>query len=135
MKLADVLKGIAATSQNADLSLEITGVSYDSRTTAGGNLFVAVRGFETDGHQFVGAAVGRGAACVLCEEEPDADVPYVVTDDTRLALAVAAANWFHHPASELSLVGVTGTNGKTTTTSLIKTVLEKCSGEKVGSAA
>jgi UDP-N-acetylmuramoyl-L-alanyl-D-glutamate--2,6-diaminopimelate ligase len=132
MKLADVLKGIAVTSQDADLSLEITGVSYDSRTTAEGNLFVAVRGFETDGHKYIGAAVQKGAACVLCEEKPDANVPCVITGDTRRALAVASANWFHDPASELRLIGVTGTNGKTSTTSLIKTVIEKCSGEKVG---
>ncbi len=132
MKLADLLKGIPVLSSGAVPELEITGVSYDSRTTAVGDLFVAVRGYETDGHQYIDAALKKGAACVLCEEKPAADTPYVVTGDTRRALAVAAANWFGEPASKLKIVGVTGTNGKTTTTTLVKAVIEKCSGEKVG---
>ncbi len=132
MKLADLLKGIQIKESSADPALEIKGVSYDSRKTAEGDLFVAVRGYETDGHKYIGAAVKNGAACVLCEEKPAGDIPYVLTGDTRRALAVVSANWFDDPALKLKLVGVTGTNGKTTTTTLIKTMIEKCSGEKVG---
>ncbi|SHH92869.1 UDP-N-acetylmuramoylalanyl-D-glutamate--2,6-diaminopimelate ligase [Sporobacter termitidis DSM 10068] len=132
MKLAELLKGIPVLEFHADEALEITGVSYDSRAAAPGNLFVAVRGYESDGHEYIGAAVKNGAACVLCEEKPEEDIPYILTDNTRRGLAVVSAVWFNNPASRLILVGVTGTNGKTTTTHLIKTLIEKCSGAKVG---
>lgn len=132
MKLRDLLKGIPVTESRAELELEITGVSYDSRTTSNGNLFVAVRGFESDGHIYIAAAIQRGAVCVLCEERQDEGVPYVMTDNTRRALAIVSSNWFLNPASELKLIGVTGTNGKTTTTYLIKSVIEKCTAGKVG---
>ena len=132
MQLAQLLKGITMLETSAEMTLEIKGISYDSRTTAPGDLFVAVKGFETDGHQYVDAAVAKGAVCVLCMEKPETDIPYVVTGDTRRALAVVSATWFNTPASKLKIIGVTGTNGKTTTTTLIKTVIEKCTGEKVG---
>lgn len=132
MKLHDLLKGIPVMESRAVPELEITGVSYDSRTTAEGNLFVAVRGFESDGHNYIAQAVKKGAACILCEERPGEDIPYVITANTRRALAVVSSNWFQNPASELKLIGVTGTNGKTTTTHLIKSVIEKCTGTTVG---
>jgi UDP-N-acetylmuramoyl-L-alanyl-D-glutamate--2,6-diaminopimelate ligase len=132
MILAELLKGITILESHCDERLEITGVSYDSRSTAAGNLFVAVRGYESDGHHYIGAAVVNGAACVLCEEKPAEDVPYILTDNARRGLAVTSSNWFGNPASELILVGVTGTNGKTTTTHLIKALIEKCSGAKAG---
>ena len=132
MTLLELLADIPVLSSTADMTTDIAGVSYDSRNTAEGDLFVAVRGYETDGHQYIEAAVQNGAACILCEEKPGVDIPYVITGDTRQGLAVAAANWFRHPAGELKLVGVTGTNGKTTTTTLIKTVIEQCTGDKVG---
>jgi UDP-N-acetylmuramoyl-L-alanyl-D-glutamate--2,6-diaminopimelate ligase len=132
MKLAEVLKGIPVLELRADEAMEITGVCYDSRASAPGNLFVAVRGYESDGHKYIRSAVERGASCVLCEEKPEEDIPYILTDNTRRGLAAVSANWFGHPASGLILVGVTGTNGKTTTTHLIKTLIEKCSGRKVG---
>ena len=132
MTLAELLKGVTILEACCDGTMEITGVSYDSRTTKAGNLFVAVRGYESDGHRFIGAAVKRGAACVLCEEKPSEDVPYILTDTARRGLAMVSSNWFGNPASRLILIGVTGTNGKTTTTHLIKTLIEKCSGAKVG---
>jgi UDP-N-acetylmuramoyl-L-alanyl-D-glutamate--2,6-diaminopimelate ligase len=137
MKLAHLLNGITVTEYHADMELEISGVSYDSRTTVKGDIFVAVRGFESDGHDYIKAAVENGAVCVLCEEKPVGDkmnsgVPYVVTPNTRRALAVASSNWYNNPSSEMKMIGVTGTNGKTTTTNLIKTIIEKCTGAKVG---
>lgn len=132
MKLHDLLKGIPVMESHAETELEITGVSYDSRTTAEGNLFVAVRGFESDGHNHITAAIQKGAVCVLCEERPGEGIPYVMTHNTRRALATVSSNWFCNPASELKLIGVTGTNGKTTTTYLIKSVIEKCTGTTVG---
>lgn len=132
MKLVHLLKGITIKEASADMALEISGISYDSRTTEKGNVFVAVRGYESDGHKYISAAVQKGAACVLCEEKPQADIPYILIDNTRRGLAVAASNWYNNPSSEFTLIGVTGTNGKTTTTNLIKTVIEKCTGAKVG---
>lgn len=132
MKLIHLLKGAEIRETHADLELEITGVSYDSRTTKEGNVFVAVRGYESDGHNYIKPAVLNGAACVLCEEKPDIDIPYVLLENTRRGLAAAASNWYNNPASEMKIIGVTGTNGKTTTTNLIKTVIEKCLGARVG---
>lgn len=132
MKLVQLLKGITIREAHAGMELEITGVSYDSRTTEKGNMFVAVRGYNSDGHNYIASAALKGAACVLCEEKPDADIPYILVENTRRGLAVAASNWYNNPSSEMKIIGVTGTNGKTTTTNLIKTVIEKCSGAKVG---
>lgn len=132
MKLSQLLDGIEILETTASLNMEITGVCYDSRMTAPGNLFVAIAGFETDGHRFIPMAVERGAAAVLCERPPEGDVPYVRVASTRLALALASANWFGRPAEKMQFIGVTGTNGKTTTTFLLKTVLEQTLGAKVG---
>ena len=131
MKLRDLLNGIEI-SAFSDLDTEITGISYDSRSTKPGDLFVAVRGFESDGHNYIPKAVEKGAVCVLCEEAPSISVPYVVTDDTRRALSVVSANFFDHPADKMKIVAVTGTNGKTTTTTLIKKIIEHATGKKTG---
>ena len=132
MKLCDVLKDIPVRRMEADAQMEVTGVSCDSRSTAPGELFVAVRGYETDGHAYIPQAAERGAAVILCEEPPAADVPYVLVDNSRRALAFASRNWYGDPASQLTIVGVTGTNGKTTSTILIKHLLETCLHTKVG---
>ena len=105
----------------------IRGVRYDSRQVAPGDLFVALRGANSDGHDFLERAVALGAAALLVEEAPsDAvqrKVPAVRVPDARRALAPVAARFFGHPASEMNLVGVTGTNGKTSTTYLIESML------------
>lgn len=116
----------------AELDTEIAGVSYDSRSTAAGDLFVAVTGFAADGHRFIPMAKEKGAAAVLCEKEPQTDIPYIKVKSTRSALAAVSANWFGHPADSMCMVGITGTNGKTTCTYLLKSVLEKTLGAKVG---
>ena len=132
MKLSDILKNIPTVSVHADMDLEITGVSYDSRETKPGDLFVAITGYASDGHRFIPAAVENGAKAVLCERAPETEIPYVTVASARAALAQAGANWFGHPAEGMTVVGVTGTNGKTTSTYLLKTVLEKTVGAKVG---
>jgi len=132
MKLKELLNGIEICSAAADLEMEISGVSYDSRTTQPGDLFVAMTGFATDGHAYIGKAAAAGAAAVLCERAPEGGVPYVQVADSRRALAVLGANWFGHPADDMTMVAVTGTNGKTTTTYLIKHILEQTRGAKVG---
>ena len=132
MKLQELLAGIPILDATVDLETEITGVSYDSRRTKPGDLFVAMTGFATDGHQYIGKALENGAAAVLCQQTPETDCPYIQTEDSRRALAVVGANWFHHPASGMTMIAVTGTNGKTTTTYLLKAILEQALGAKVG---
>lgn len=132
MKLADLLKGVEVTELKAPPELEIADVCYDSRRAAADTLFVAVRGFESDGHRYIYAAAAKGAVCAVCEEPPECDIPYVIVPDSRLALALISVNYFRSPASEMVMMGVTGTNGKTTTTYLLKHILEVCMDAKVG---
>ena len=133
MKLRQLLEGISTLEVHADLEMEIPAVSYDSRKTAEGDLFVAMTGYETDGHKFIPSAVEWGAACVLCERAPEGvKIPYVRVASTRKALADVGCNYYGHPADAMTMVGVTGTNGKTSTTYLLKDVLEKAAGAKVG---
>nr|WP_325185837.1 UDP-N-acetylmuramoyl-L-alanyl-D-glutamate--2,6-diaminopimelate ligase [uncultured Oscillibacter sp.] len=132
MRLKELLEGLSVLSATADLELEIPSVSYDSRTVTPGGLFVAMTGFAADGHDFIGKAVEAGAAAVLCQRAPEGDVPYVRVADSRRALAVVGANFFGHPADAMTMVGVTGTNGKTSSTYLLKAILEQAAGAKVG---
>ncbi len=131
MQLNELLSGVVLTGRQVE-DVEITGICYDTRTMTGGCLFVALPGYKTDGHQFIAQALERGAAAVLCSRPPAAEGPWLVTPDPRAALAVVSANWFGHPARGLTLVAVTGTNGKTTTTYLLKAVLEGVLGARVG---
>ena len=132
MELRQVLAGVAPLGAGLDLEMEISGISYDSRTLRPGELFVALPGYRTDGHRFICQAVEKGAALVLCEHAPEEEGPWLTVPDARAALAGVSANWFGHPARELTVIGVTGTNGKTTTTYLLKEVLERAAGARVG---
>ena len=131
MKLQAILQGLEPLEVHADLSREITGICYDSRAVKPGNLFVAICGYDTDGHKYIPMALEKGAVCVLCEKAP-AEGEYVLLSDTRRGLALAGANWYGNPAGEMTMIGITGTNGKTTTTYLVKHILEDCLGAKVG---
>ena len=132
MVLGELIEKIKFHTLCANLEMTIKGVSFDSRTIVPGELFVAVRGYESDGHNYIKDAAENGAVCIICEETPDVDVPYVIVDNSRIALAAISAAWFGYPAEKLKIIGVTGTNGKTTVTSLIKWVIEKSTGKKVG---
>ena len=132
MKLCDLLAGVPLTGGEVNLEMEISSISYDTRTLESGALFVALPGAKTDGHRHIPEALARGAAAVLCSQQPPEPGPWLVTEDTRLALALLSANWFGHPGDAMTLVAVTGTNGKTTTTSLLKELLERVSHAKVG---
>ena len=132
MKLSQLLRGIPVRECHADQEMEISGVSYDSRKTAAGDLFIAMTGYETDGHKFIPMAREKGAVCVLCQERPQEEMPYVLVEDSRLALAQVGRTWYGDPAASMKMVGVTGTNGKTTTTYLLKDILEQAAGAKVG---
>ena len=131
MKLKDLLAGIEVLASTADLETDIPGVCYDSRKVQPGELFVAVTGYATDGHAYIGKAKAAGAAAVLCERVPEEAIPYVQVKNSRRALAILGANFYRHPSREMTMVAVTGTNGKTTTTYLLKAILEG-RGAKVG---
>ena len=125
MKLKDILL-------SADVDIEVSGISYNSRLTKPGDVFVAVTGFKTDGHKYAKSAVENGAVCVVCEHEIEGvDVPCIIVENSRSALAEMSCNFYRNPTKQLKLIGVTGTNGKTTVTYLVKSVLE-ANGEKVG---
>ena len=130
MKLQELLKDVAVLRCTAAEDTEICEVRYDSRAVQPGDLFVAIRGYATDGHRYIDKALAQGAAAVVCEEAPEG-APAVVVENARRALAQIAANRFGHPADSMVMLGVTGTNGKTTTTYLVKHMLEDA-GHKVG---
>ncbi len=132
MKLRDLLKGIPILETTADLYTEITSVAYDSRKVEAGGLFVAVTGFAADGNRFIPMAMDRGAVAVVTSKRPQEPVPYVLVENDRLALALIGCNFYDDPALSMTLIGVTGTNGKTSVTWLLKQVLENVTGNKAG---
>ena len=132
MRLDTLLSGIDVLELHADPALEISDVCYDSRACAPGALFVAISGFAADGHRFIPAALENGACAVIVERPPETPCAYVLVASTRLALAQLGANWFGHPADAMKIIGITGTNGKTTSTYLLKSVLERAAGARVG---
>ena len=113
--------------------IEITDLVYDSRKITKGCLFVCIKGTAVDGHTFVAEAAEKGAAAVLVQDEVEAPegLTVIKVNDTRYGLALVSAAWFHHPAEELKVIGVTGTKGKTTTTYMVKSILENA-GYQVG---
>jgi UDP-N-acetylmuramoyl-L-alanyl-D-glutamate--2,6-diaminopimelate ligase len=122
MRLSQLARAIGATLSGPDI--EVSGVSCDSRTVSPGDLFVAVRGSRTDGMLHIAEALARGAAAV-CSSSPEAHVPTLVVADTRAALGPAAAAVFGHPAQELTMIGVSGTLGKTSTVEMIEAALRE----------
>ena len=132
MKLSELLKDTDVLTLAAPSECEIGGVSYDSRKVKPGDAFVAISGFETDGYKYIPSAVEKGAAVVISDRVPQVDIPYVLVRDCRKALALLSRNFFGDPAGEMQIIGITGTNGKTTTTYLLKHLLEDTIGAKVG---
>ena len=132
MKLRELICDLEVLELAADLEQEITGVCYDSREAKPGELFVAVRGFAADGHRYIPKAVANGASVILCEEAPTLKIPYVRIRDCRLGLALASSAFFGKPSREMVMIGFTGTNGKTTSSYLMKHLLETALGAKVG---
>lgn len=132
-KLTSLLARLDYEVVQGDPEIEITDLVYDSRKITKGCLFVCIKGTVADGHTFVKEAAEKGAAAVLVQDETDApeELTVIRTKDTRYGLALVSAAWFHHPAEELKVIGVTGTKGKTTTTYMVKSILENA-GYKVG---
>ena len=132
MKLYELLQSIAVLESTVDMNTEIEKVCYDSRKVARGDLFVAVTGFVTDGNRYIPMALEKGAAAVVTAVRPTEEIPYILVESDRLALALLGKNYYGDPAADMKLIGVTGTNGKTSTTLLLKHVLEQTIGAKVG---
>ena len=126
--LKDILYGVSVEAVVGSTTIEIEQIEFDSRRVGEGSLFVAQRGLNFDGHEFVDGAIEKGARAILCEELPSKtldQITYVAVEDTQLALARAASNFFDNPSKEMELVGVTGTNGKTTIASLLYRMFQK----------
>ncbi len=120
MKLKEIIEGCGAVSTRGDVGVEIAGITNDSRKVRPGSLFVAVTGCGNDGRAHIGEAIASGAAAVMCEGEcPEFGGCSVSVEDSRLAVALAADKFYSHPSGRLKLVGITGTNGKTTTATLL----------------
>ena len=132
MKLSELLKGLNPLQIHADGDMDISYVTSDSRKVTPGSLFVAVTGFAADGNRFIPMAMEKGAAVVVTTKVPQLDVPYVLVDNDRYALATIGANYYGRPADDLVMIGVTGTNGKTSTTWLLKQVIQKVKQTRVG---
>ncbi|MBX2971410.1 MAG: UDP-N-acetylmuramoyl-L-alanyl-D-glutamate--2,6-diaminopimelate ligase [Cyclobacteriaceae bacterium] len=121
-ELKDILYRVSLTSTYGNMDVEVKGVCFDSRNVQPGFLFVAVKGTQSDGHEFISRAVDLGASAIVCEKLPDTiyeKATYVTVKNSAQSLGIIAANFFGNPSQKLKLVGVTGTNGKTTVATLL----------------
>lgn len=134
MQLKDLLYKVTINAVSGSTQVDVIDIHFDSRKVALNDVFVAIRGTVTDGHKYIDKAVGQGAIAIVCESMPKNivnGVTYVLVEDTMSALARIATNFYGNPSHNLKLVGVTGTNGKTTVSSLLYQLFSKA-GYKVG---
>jgi len=133
MLLAELIGGLKVLDIKGDIHIDIDGIAYDSRKVKKDTVFVCIDGKKTDGHKYAAQALKNGAAALIIEKELDfdANVPVIRTDNTRFALAYIADRFYGHISGRLNLIGITGTKGKTTTTFMVKSILE-AAGRKVG---
>lgn len=126
MKLEELIPSLMVAEIKGNTDVEIKGMEMDSRQVKPEDLFIAVKGFHVDGHRFIPEAIQRGAAAIVVEENIHLkeDIPVIQVPDTHRAMAVLASTFYRHPTRHLKLIGVTGTNGKTTVTHLIRDILQ-----------
>ena len=133
MELKKILAGVEGLKAKGNLDLEIPNVTADSREIKEGDMFIAIKGFEADGHKYIPSAIEKGAKAVLIDEEEvknvissiPADVTLITTPSTRIAVAKCACNFYDNPSRKVQLIGITGTKGKTTTTFMLHKVFLK----------
>lgn len=134
MKLISILEDIDYKLIAGDVNVEINSIQYDSRKVKNNDVFIAIRGFSTDGHNYIEKAIELGAKVIIVEREvkvKESDLTIIKITDGREGLARISANYFNHPERKLKIIGITGTNGKTTSTFMLKSILESA-GKKVG---
>jgi len=131
MLLRDLLKNVEYKEILNDNDIDINGIAYDSRKVNPGDLFFCIKGYNSDGHKYVNAAIEKGAVAIVCEDEVDSILPVIKVENSRKALSFISANFYDNPSKKLKVIGITGTNGKTSSTYLLKSILEAC-GYKVG---
>ncbi len=132
MNLNEIIKNLQISKITGPTDIEISDIIYDSRKTIPGCIFACLEGFESDGHKFINDAVNRGAKAIVVQKETNiAGITVILVKNTRKALAEMSVNFFKHPADEITTIGITGTKGKTTTSFMIKSVLEAAK-NKVG---
>jgi UDP-N-acetylmuramoyl-L-alanyl-D-glutamate--2,6-diaminopimelate ligase len=137
MRLAELMEGIDLLDFSGSMEMNISGISYDSRRVEPGHLFVAMKGEKADGHRFIGTAVKNGAIAVIHEDETAESAAlsglasFIRVGSSRKALAAAANNWYYRPSEKMTVIGITGTNGKTTTSYILKSIIEAW-GRKTG---
>ncbi len=133
ISLKELLTNIEIKESNYDGDLEIKGIAYDSRQIQPGYLFVCIEGYKTDGHKYINEAIKSGAVAIVGQRKVEAmqQASWIVVENSRRTLALTGAEFFGHPSDYLTMIGVTGTNGKTTITHLIESIL-KANGAKVG---
>ena len=122
MKLSEILVNCNLLEIVGEKNLDILDISFDSRKVSEGTMFFAVKGTQVDGHDYIDKAIEQGASAIVCEKMPrkkSGQVTYVKVDNSAYVLGVAASNFFGNPSEKLRLVGVTGTNGKTTIATLL----------------
>lgn len=124
MKLDELIKNVEYTDIINYKNVEITGISYNSKTTQKGDIFVCLRGEYTDGHKYFKMAEENGAVAFVCEEELNTNLPQVIVKSTRHQIADFAASFYEYPSKDLNIVGITGTNGKTTVSHLVQRIFE-----------
>src|SRR4029077_16804895 len=120
--LRDILYKVALVEVDGPTDIPVSAIRFDSRKVNDGSLFAAVRGTLTDGHKFIDQVIEKGVSVIICEEMPakkQKGITYIRVKDSAEALAIIASNFYDHPSSKLKLVGITGTNGKTTTATLL----------------
>ena len=133
-KLADIIRKVPIVSVTGNLNIPILEITFDSRKANPGTVFVAIRGTVNDGHQYIPDVVRNGVSAVICEEMPTSvrnEIAYIITSNSALALGLICAEFYDNPSQNLTLVGVTGTNGKTTTATLLYQLFRKM-GYKAG---